>query len=420
MVETMRLSICVPSRNRQFYFQKTIEGLLRSKRDDIEFIFVDNSDDPLIMNDFMRAYAADPRVVYLPSADRVLSMKDNWERALQAATGDWVTFIGDDDYIEPDAMTVIKAIKRVNPEIDAICWAVIGYTWPSKELPRHGIMIPFNSFVVKLPQKQLMDKMFGWHEAGVVPTSGFSIYHCAISRPLLEKIKAIGGGNYFEHPVIDYDMAMKVIVYGKTFGYCSRPLSVMGSCPESNSHAIGRLDDTRRKMDAFMEELGHNFEDDPILKDFPFHSYLGVTATVATTQIWFKKKYKLRYEGWEKNFVTACARNVERYRDREAFDIVRDAYAAAIGKWQNGVHLDSFSPVFKGDAIPLAVSGNSEVGTIIRSDVAGAATHYAMFDVVNAMTQPIDQIEVREDGLRFPWQEERTPFYTPPPAQRAS
>ena len=62
MVETMRLSICVPSRNRQFYFQKTIEGLLRNKRDDIEFVFVDNSDDPSIMNDFMRAYADDPRV----------------------------------------------------------------------------------------------------------------------------------------------------------------------------------------------------------------------------------------------------------------------------------------------------------------------------------------------------------------------
>ena len=69
MAEKTRLSICVPSRNRQYYFQKTIEGLLRSKRDDIEFVFVDNSDDPSVMNDYMRAHAGDPRIVYLPSTD---------------------------------------------------------------------------------------------------------------------------------------------------------------------------------------------------------------------------------------------------------------------------------------------------------------------------------------------------------------
>ncbi|GEO83496.1 MULTISPECIES: glycosyltransferase family 2 protein [Alphaproteobacteria] len=406
MTHKMRLSICVPSRNRQYYFQKTIESLTDTLRDDVEFVFVDNSDDPSVMNEYMRAYKDDPRVTYVPSADRTLSMKDNWERALEAATGDWVTFIGDDDYVEPEVMTVIKEIVKIHPEMDAVSWGVLGYNWPTKDTKPHSIMIPFNAFIVKLPRDLLVKKMFGWHEPGVVPTSGFSIYHSAISRTLLEKIKKIGGGKYFEHPVIDYDMGMKVIVYGRTFSFCQRPFSVTGSCPQSNSYSIGKLEDTKRKMDAFMEELGHNFEDDPLLRDFPFHSYLGVTATVATTQLWFKKKYKLRHDGWERNFAVACAKNVEKHIDREAFDAVRDAYAAAFRKWENGKFLGSFAPVFKADRFGTCVTGSSEAGTYIRSDIGGATTPRQMFDAVNAMTKPVDQIAVPPEGLRFPWEEE--------------
>lgn len=410
MAQNMRLSICVPSRNRQYYFQKTIEGLLRSRRDDLEFVFVDNSDDPSVMNDYMRAHAGDPRIVYLPSADRTLSMMDNWERALQAATGDWVTFIGDDDYIEPEVIAIIKKIARVNPEMDAISWGVLGYNWPTSGGKPHSILVPFNSFVVKIPQEQLMKKMFGWHEPGVVPTSGFSIYHCAIARPLLEKIRKIGGGKYFEHPVIDYDIAMKVIVHGRAFSFCQRPFSVNGSCPQSNSYSIGKLEDTKKKMDIFMREFGQNFEDDPILRDFPFHSYLGVTATIATTQLWYKKTHKLRYEGWERNFAAACAKNVEKHLEWEAFEIVRDAYAAAFKRWQNGRFLAAFAPVFKGDHIAPCIAGSSKSGTYIHSDIGGATTPWEMFDAVNAMTKPADQISVPQEGLRFPWQEEIVAF----------
>ena len=68
-----KLTICVPSRNRQRYFQETIRSLLMNLRTDVEYVFADNSDDASIMNDFMEDVLADPRVKYLPSGDRVLS-----------------------------------------------------------------------------------------------------------------------------------------------------------------------------------------------------------------------------------------------------------------------------------------------------------------------------------------------------------
>lgn len=275
MAEKTRLSICVPSRNRQYYFQKTIEGLLRTGRDDIEFVFVDNSDDPSVMNDYMRAHAGDPRIVYLPSTDRTLPMIENWERTLAAATGDWVTVIGDDDYIDPDVMVVLKKVLAANPETEAFAWGVATYSWPSPGQRNTSIHVPFNSFVVKVPRDQLLKRMFGWFEATTVPTSGYSIYHSAVSRQLLDRIRRKYGGRYFEHPVIDYDMAMKVMVEGKHFAFCQRTFSVMGSCPESNSYSIGKLADIKKKVDIFMAELGRNFDDDPLLRDFPLPEHTG-------------------------------------------------------------------------------------------------------------------------------------------------
>ncbi|SSC70124.1 unnamed protein product [Ciceribacter sp. T2.26MG-112.2] len=406
MARNMRLSICVPSRNRQYYFQKTIEGLLRSKRDDLEFVLVDNSDDPSVMNDYMRAHEGDPRIVYLPSAERTLPMIENWERTLAAATGDWVTVIGDDDFIDPDVMTVLKKVVAVNPETEAFAWSVVAYSWPSPDQKSTSIHVPFNSFVVKVPREQLLKRMFGWYEATTVPTSGYSIYHSAVSRDLLDRIRRKYGGRYFEHPVIDYDMAMKVMVEGKHFAFCQRTFSVMGSCPESNSYSIGKLADIKRKVDIFMAELGRNFDDDPLLKDFPFQSILGVTASIGICQQWFRAKYKLTYDGWEKNFARSCAFNTEMFRDEESFNIVRDGYRTAFKNWRRGKFLEHFQPVFKDARYGLQLSGSNVTGTFIRSDIAGVTTPVELLDVINGMIRPADQVEVRPDGLRFPWEEE--------------
>ena len=51
------LSICVPSRNRQRYFKEIIGFLLENRRDDVEFIFADNSDDGSVMDGFMAGIA---------------------------------------------------------------------------------------------------------------------------------------------------------------------------------------------------------------------------------------------------------------------------------------------------------------------------------------------------------------------------
>lgn len=405
MTNTPTLSICVPSRNRQYYFQKTIEGLLRNKRDDVQFVFADNSDDPSIMNDFMVEIVKDPRVIYLPSTGETLSMLDNWERSIVATSGEWVNFIGDDDFIDPDVAALILRVLKVNPEIEAFSWGLLHYAWPVEGEPASTLAVNFDSAVMKLPKTEPLKRMFGWFEAGAVPSSGFSIYHAAIRRRLLDRIYQKYGNCYFQHAVVDYDMAMKVICEAEGFAFCKRQFSIMGSCPESNSFSIGRLEDTKKKAQIFMEEFGKNFEDDPALRNFPFSSFLGVTATIGVTQQWFCEKYGVHYPGWEQGYAKACALNTEAYRDREAFDIINAGYETAFRNWKDGKFLKYYNPVWRGDVVAKTVTGAKEDAMLIRGDIAGARTPAELWDVVLDMITPLDAIVVPEAGLSLPWQQ---------------
>ncbi|MCM2291450.1 glycosyltransferase [Allorhizobium sp. BGMRC 0089] len=407
MSDKPMLSICVPSRNRQRYFKETIKGLLRNRRQDVEFIFADNSDDHAVMNDFMADYRNDPRVIYLPATDQVLSMMDNWERAAHASTGEWVTFIGDDDFVEPDVAGLLERVVAHNPDIEAFSWGALYYSWPVEGEPVSIVSVAFDRSVMRLPKSEPIKRMFGWFEPTSVPTSGYSIYHSAIRRRLLDRIYAKYNNRYFEHAVVDYDMAMKVILEGEGFAFCQRPFSIFGACPESNSFSIGRLEDTKLRAKIFMEEFGRNFEDDPGLRDFPFSSFLGSTATIGVTQQWFREKYKVPdLPGWETGYAKACAMNTEAYRDREAFDTIRAGYETAFRNWKGGRFLKDYQPAWKGDIPIVPVSGAQASAILVRGDAGGAQTPAELWDVVSAMVARPEDIHVDEKGLPFPWEAE--------------
>lgn len=398
MARMPKLSICIPSRNRQIYFQSVIEAVLRSRREDVEFVFADNSDDPAIMNNFMKGIT-DPRVRYLPSQDKTLSMIDNWERTVAASSGEWVTVIGDDDHIDPEATRLIERAEIAVPDVDVIGWTQMSYTWPDGQPSHNNLFVPFKNRMYNLPRDILLGRILGWNDTeGPIPVSGMTIYHHLVRRALLDNIKTIYG-RFFENPVVDYDSAIKNIVHGRSFLSCQRPFSVMGACPESNTYSVSRLSDMRKKLRAFYDELGAG--PDEASESFPFRVDHGLTATIGQVIHSFKVKYGLDYGGWERNFVKACARNVEVFLDREDFDLVRDAYRHTISTWHGGKYLNDFNPVFKGDGKYLRATGFSEEGAYISRDGLRIVTPSAFYDFACEMMLPVDQIESGDMNLDF-------------------
>ena len=357
------LSICVPSRNRQSYFQNAIASLLQNRTADTEFIFADNSDDGSIMRDFLAPYADDTLITFLPSENRVLSMQDNWERTIKASSGQWISFIGDDDYIDPAVALFISKIQASRPEVEAIDWEKLIYQWPGVEQVDGNNFIPVESRAVQIPQDLLMRRAFEWESAVVMPISGFSIYHGAVKRTLADRIADMCDGRYFEHPTPDIDFSFKSVLLGQGFVFSQRPFSVTGACPLSNTAGMYDFKKLKDVYDEFARDLGRDLNDDSYLADFPFSSILGVPASALQVQHWLKKKHNLSWTGWENNFVRCCQRFTELYRDRESFDQISSLYRLSLQKWNDGKYLNQYNPVF----VPKAEGGQKGGGLNLDS-----------------------------------------------------
>ncbi|WEZ84534.1 glycosyltransferase [Rhizobium sp. 32-5/1] len=158
MLAQPTLSICVPSRNRQRYFQETIRSLLVNLRTDVEFVFADNSDDPAPMRDFMVDVIGDPRVKFIPPGDRVYSMVDNWERCVEAATGEFVCIIGDDDFMDADVIDLINSTKAERGSVDVFVWSRFTYNWPGNRRNKCNVCIPLNTGVHEIKREWLYEE----------------------------------------------------------------------------------------------------------------------------------------------------------------------------------------------------------------------------------------------------------------------
>jgi glycosyltransferase involved in cell wall biosynthesis len=386
----------VPSRNRQVYFQETIRALLASSRADIEFVLADNSDEPAIMDAFAREISADRRVRYLPSATRTLSMVDNWERTMAAATGRWVAFIGDDDYIDPDVANLIAAVEARAPDCDAVAWNRLSFHWPGARPHEMNTAVPTGCRVVDVPRDELMRKTFGWQDAGRVPTFMFSAYHAAVRRDLVEKNRPRFGNRYFEHPIVDQDSAFKIIMTARRFVFSERPFSVLGACPTSNSAALGRVEENARRHAEFMADLGRNMDEDPLLADFPFPSAYGVTASIGLSQHWFKTTYGLEYSGWEDNFARSCAIDCECAATRDDFDIMVRHYQAGFRVWRGGRHLKAFKPAFAENvATGPAFTGVTPLLVHVGERLGGALTPGELYAAASGMMTPVNEIPIQ-------------------------
>lgn len=394
------LSICVPSRNRQLYFRQTIDALLESERADVQFVLVDNSDGPSIMNAFMATKAGDSRITYLPSGERTYSMMENWERAVAAARGRYVTVIGDDDYADPDLAAFLLNLEARVGEIDALTWSGFNYNWPVDGAQPLPLKLDLKAKVTRFDKRDLISRAFRWEGALHVPLCGNSVYHGAISRALLLKIRDHFGGRFFEFPIIDYENAFKVILSGQSFYHVSRPFSVPGVCPLSNSASIGTIASADAAFVRFNRELGRNLLEDPLLENCPVNVSHGITSSIFGIQYWLCRKYGFPHAGYEENLVRALVLNCESYRDSESFETLAERYRGSIAKWQGGRYLPLFEPRFTPPpASPLPRPAiwcgvDADANLHFPEDAAGTRTPGELFNVLKDILIPATEIEI--------------------------
>jgi len=385
MPDVPKLSICVPSRNRQDCFRQTIIDLTANKRSDIEFVFADNSDDPDVMDDFMRGLD-DPRIVYLPSRETALSITDNWERTVAAATGAWVCVIGDDDYVETDLPDYIESIEARDKTVEAIGWNRAPFQWIAARTDIKSIPFSLANRVQRHTQGQIAGRLFGWHGATYMPQSPYGIYHAAVPRRTLERILCDFSDRLFEHHTVDYAFSHKLVSISENYVFISRPISILGVSASSGSAAVGNSRVLRKVVDAHARE---NAGRPDTAVGFPFGPDSGVAGNILSAQTLFMSRYGTKYgkeyPGWEERFCHAAVMECQLARDMESYTQQYARISAAFARWRDGKYLPLFTPQFTAAATDKPYWGLRGDHLHIGQEVAGADTPHAFYQVLKAI-----------------------------------
>jgi len=123
-----RFSLVIPTRERAETLRYSLQTCLEQDFEDYEIIVADNHSSPAT-REVVDAVAS-PRVKYL-RANRPLAMNDNWEAAVEQATGEYVKVLGDDDGLMPFALREIDRLLIAHNSPRAIRYDRGLYTWPN-------------------------------------------------------------------------------------------------------------------------------------------------------------------------------------------------------------------------------------------------------------------------------------------------
>lgn len=117
-----RISIMVSLYNaadKLDFFLKMLFRQTMVQRGEVEFIFVDSCS-PMDEHAVLEKYTSSLNMLYLKSFERE-TIQRAWNRAIPYARADYITFLGVDEMIYPDALEVLSAELDTDPELD---WVV--------------------------------------------------------------------------------------------------------------------------------------------------------------------------------------------------------------------------------------------------------------------------------------------------------
>ncbi|PWW00318.1 glycosyl transferase family 2 [Hoeflea marina] len=387
------LTICIPTRNRQRYAIEAIKAVSACDQADFEVIVADNSDDPAPLRDFFAGFG-DSRFRLIGPADRVLSMVDNWERTMAEVGGRWVSFIGDDDHIDPRVVRLLRRYEREYKDVDAVGWSRIHYNWPDNRLHATLAVVPCEHDTYVASKPKLQDRLFTWSERHKRPSCGFGIYHGAVRRSLMEKIKRKCGGRYFEHPTVDFDNSCKTIHLARQLIYCQRPFSVLGACVASNSASTQSLEAMKKLVVDFYSDLGSGMQIQE--DDFPFSPKLpglAVISAIAATSWWYCRTYGVDNTGFQENFAHAAVHECLSSRTLEEYQIKVEGLRSGFAAWQGGAWARHFNPPpFTPPQSFNQLCGVHKDSIYIRESGLEAATPGEFYDFAESFIMPVEHV----------------------------
>jgi glycosyltransferase involved in cell wall biosynthesis len=120
-------SILLPSRNRLELLRHAIDSIVDQCAGNLEIVVSDNASDENYEG-YLRSVTSIP-IRYI-RGDVPISVTANWNRALQAATGDYIVMLGDDDALTPGFIRKMTGVIENFERPDVVYCMAYHYAYP--------------------------------------------------------------------------------------------------------------------------------------------------------------------------------------------------------------------------------------------------------------------------------------------------
>jgi Glycosyl transferase family 2 len=282
------LTVVVPTCDRPDTLRSCLRALAKQKNREVEILVHDNAS----AEETTRVIRSvnDPRISHVRLTQRV-SMRENFERAIASANGDYITMIGDDDAFCAGALDwIVQMAKKHRPE--AIRWRLATYYWPSLCDADVGFFwLHYDYFYGGWSwgsKAELTQKLLGGQLDGL--WQSLQIYHGAVSRQLYETTKNKLGGVFFGYHIPDIFVHTAMLLstgQGLSGQYIDvgHPLSIYGLSGHSNGSSWYAASNDKRGENSPMSQWTKTATADtqveytvltPI-RSMKFHDYIVLT-----------------------------------------------------------------------------------------------------------------------------------------------
>jgi hypothetical protein len=221
-------SIVIPTRNRCDVLRSAVATAVAQTDDTVQVLVSDNAsadETRQVVESFQ-----DSRVRYV-NPGSALGMSEHWEFALSHVTPGFVTVLGDDDGLLPDAVQRARAAIETF-DVQAITWRKAEYHWPDHIIPsfRDWLQIPFGNISVFDAYSILRDVLAFRRTYTDLPC----VYNSFVSTDLLRAVEKKGNGTLFPCVTPDVYSGLAIACIVKKYVFSGIPLSVNAASRHSN------------------------------------------------------------------------------------------------------------------------------------------------------------------------------------------
>ena len=230
----MKFSILLPTRNRLELLELAIESVRGQDYADWEVLVSDNASDADVAAEIRKL--GEPRI-RTRRLDRLVPVTDNWNAALEMATGDYCIMLGDDDVLVPGGLARAKALIDAWDGPEAIYAQAYQYAYPGviPGHPRAFVQTGYNAFLEGKDKPFRLApevaRQFALAAMDFRILYGFNMQHFVFSRRLVGRLGV--KGPFFQSPYPDYYAANAILLSAGSLIATPEPVCMIGISPKS-------------------------------------------------------------------------------------------------------------------------------------------------------------------------------------------